>query len=207
MGICAPSRIDYRRLPASVLGPDSILPRPEDVIQAFHHLKWMIGKGPLPEFDRWTYWEKFDYLGVVWGICVLGSTGLILYNPAFSSRYMPGWVFNVLLWVHRIEAVLAIAHVFTIHFFIGHLRKHNFPMDLTMFSGSSDLETTRHERPARVARLKSRGVMKKVLVKGHSPLSQKFFYTFGFIVVGVCFYLLGGGLWNGMSLIRFFFYN
>ena len=102
---------------------------------------------------------------------------------------------------------MAIAHVFTIHFFIGHLRKHNFPMDLTMFSGSSDLETTRHERPARVARLKSRGVMKKVLVKGHSPLSQKFFYTFGFIVVGVCFYLLGGGLWNGMSLIRFFFYN
>ncbi len=66
---------------------------------------------------------------------------------------MPGWVFNVLLWVHRIEALLAIAHVTTIHFFIGHLRRHNFPMDLAMFEGSVDLEKARHERPAWVERM------------------------------------------------------
>lgn len=46
--------------------------------------------------------------------------------------------------VPRIEAMLAMAHVFIIHFFISHLRRYNFPMDLAMFEGSVDLEI-RHE--------------------------------------------------------------
>ena len=37
----------------------------------------------------------------------LGVTGLMLYNPVLTSDFMPGWLLNVALWVHRIEAVLA----------------------------------------------------------------------------------------------------
>ena len=144
--------------PKSIYGPDSILPRKEDLGQALQHAGWIAGLKQLPQFDRWGYWEKFDYLAVFWGITLLGITGVILYNPVFFSNYMPGWVLNVLLWVHRLEAVLAIVHVATIHFFIGHLRRHNFPMDLVMFEGSVDLEKARHERPAWGARLGTSGI-------------------------------------------------
>ena len=30
-------------------------------------IKWFIGKGPRPQYGRWTYWEKFDYFAVFWG--------------------------------------------------------------------------------------------------------------------------------------------
>ena len=37
------------------------------------HQKWFFGKGPKPQFDRWTYWEKFDYFAVFWGVAIIGA--------------------------------------------------------------------------------------------------------------------------------------
>ncbi len=198
-------RIEWRRFPGSIYGPDSLLPRFEDVRQGLQHLGWMAGKHPHPRFDRWTYWEKFDYGGVMWGIFVLGSTGLILYNPVFSSRYMPGWVFNAVLWVHRIEAILAMAHVFTIHFFIGHLRRHNFPMDLTIFEGSTDFAKVRHERPAWIERMHAQGTLQEALVAGEPHTLRLVFYAFGFAIMGACLYLLVNSLVHGIDLVKYFF--
>jgi cytochrome b subunit of formate dehydrogenase len=139
-------RIDLKNFPHGLIGPDSILPRFGDIGQAVRHGAWLVGFGKWPKFDRWAYWEKFDYWAVFWGINILGITGLILFHPVFSSRFMPGWTLNVLLWIHRIEALLAMGHVFIIHFFIGHLRRHHFPMDLTMFDGSTDVAKLNQER-------------------------------------------------------------
>jgi hypothetical protein len=127
---------------------------------------------------------------------VLGGTGLILYKPTLSSLYMPGWVINIALWVHRIEAILAIAHVFIIHFFISHLRRHSFPMDLAMFEGSVDLEKTRHERPAWIERLEKSDRLQSVLVAEAKPGIRVLFYLFGFTALAFGVFLLIGGLLN-----------
>ncbi|HOS87696.1 MAG TPA: aminotransferase class I/II-fold pyridoxal phosphate-dependent enzyme, partial [Burkholderiaceae bacterium] len=29
---------------------------------------WFFNRGPMPKFDRWTYWEKFDFWAVFWGM-------------------------------------------------------------------------------------------------------------------------------------------
>lgn len=195
-------KIDWRRFPKSVYGPDSLLPRLEDASQALQHAKWMVGMSEWPRFDRWGYWEKFDYWAVSWGICVLGATGLLLYLPVYSSLYMPGWVLNIVLWVHRIEAILAMAHVFIIHLFIGHLRRHNFPMDLVMFEGSVDLEKVRHERPDWVDRLEKEGKLQEAMVD-NSPVSFRIAcYIFGFVMISGCLYLLVNGLSNAKGLFR-----
>jgi cytochrome b subunit of formate dehydrogenase len=190
------AKIDWRQFPQSLFGPDSLLPRWADLVQGLQHLGWFFGMKKQPQFDRWGYWEKFDYWAVFWGMLIIGGTGLILYSPVFSSRYMPGWGLNVALWVHRIEAMLAMAHVFIIHFFIGHIRRPSFPMDLAMFEGSVNLEFARHERPAWVARLEKTSKLESLLVSKTSIGLRVFFYLFGFAALIIGVFLLIGALVN-----------
>jgi cytochrome b subunit of formate dehydrogenase len=195
-------KINFKDFPNCFLGPDSLLPRIEDAIQAFRHTAWIVGLRKCPKFDRWTYWEKFDYWAVFWGINILGITGLILYSPVFTSRFIPGWTINVFLWIHRIEAVLAMGHVFIIHFFIGHLRRHHFPMDLTMFEGSVDIQELHHERPAWIERLKNNKALHNLMIKRVSMSQRYFYYLFGFAIIALCLYLLINTILNGGELTR-----
>lgn len=190
------SKINWRNFPRCLFTPDSILLLPRDLKDLFQHIRWFFGKAEAPRFDRWGYWEKFDYWAVFWGIPVLGITGLLLAYPLAASRIIPGWGLNVALWVHRIEAILAMCHVFTIHFFIAHLRRHNFPMDRTMFEGSADFAAMRHEKPAWVARLEETGQLESALVPEVSSGRRALIYLIGMTAVAVGVFLLIGGLVN-----------
>lgn len=189
-------QIDWHHFPRSLFGPDTLLPQPRDIKQFFHHVGWFLGMTKAPRFDRWGYWEKFDYWAVFWGMVIMGTTGLILAYPMASSRIIPGWSLNVAFWIHRIEAILAMAHVFIIHFFIAHLRRHNFPMDQAIFEGSVDLDATRYERPAWIARLEQTGKLESILVTEGKLGRRLFFYLFGFAALISGVFLLIGGLAN-----------
>jgi len=190
------SRIEWRRFPASVFGPDSLLPRPRDLGDFFRHIGWFLGLRPAPRLDRWGYWEKFDYWAVFWGMVILGGTGLIQWEPLATSRYLPGWIFNVSLWVHRIEAMLAMVHVFVIHFFVAHLRRSHFPMDRAIFQGTADFDIVAEERPAWVERLEAQGALTKALVQDVPAGLKVVIIVFGYLVVATAWFLLIGGLLN-----------
>jgi cytochrome b subunit of formate dehydrogenase len=188
--------IDWKNAARLLDSPDSLLPRREDLGQFFQHIGWFLGLRPAPRFDRWGYWEKFDYWAVFWGMVIMGGTGLLLAYPLASSRLLPGWTLNVVFWMHRIEALLAMGHVFIIHFFIAHLRRHNFPMDRTIFEGSVSLTATQEEKPLWVDRLKKAGYFDERLV-AEAGLAQKIvFFIFGYAAVALGVYLLIGGLIN-----------
>ena len=55
-------------------------------------IKWFFGKGERPDYGRFTYWEKFDYFAVFWGMFIIGSTGLFLWFPEFFTNVLPGLV-------------------------------------------------------------------------------------------------------------------
>ncbi len=57
-------------------GPNSIFPGRKDFIDLYHNIRWFLYLGSRPKLDRWTYWEKFDYFAVFWGIPVIGISGL-----------------------------------------------------------------------------------------------------------------------------------
>jgi cytochrome b subunit of formate dehydrogenase len=146
-------RLVVRREPGMLWGPSSMVPQPSDVRQFAGHVRWFLGRGPRPAFDRYTYWEKFDYWAVFWGMFIIGGSGLLLWFPHVFSTWLPGWVFNVALLIHGEEALLAVGFIFTIHFFNGHLRPEKFPMDMVMFTGQVSEEELRRERPAEYERL------------------------------------------------------
>jgi cytochrome b subunit of formate dehydrogenase len=119
-----------------------------DIRQVFESIKWFFGRGPRPEYGRYTYWEKFDYFAVFWGVFVIGSTGLMLWFPEFFTIVFPGWAINVATIIHSDEALLAVAFIFTIHFFNTHFRPDKFPMDPVIFTGRVGVEELKHDKPA-----------------------------------------------------------
>jgi len=150
-------RLVVRREGGLLWGPSSLVPQPRDLLELRDHVKWFFGRGPRPLFDRYTYWEKFDYWAVFWGMFIIGGSGLLLWVPELFAGVVPGWVYNVALLVHGEEALLATGFIFTIHFFNSHFRPEKFPMDMVMFTGQVTEEELKHERPAEYARLVAKG--------------------------------------------------
>ena len=130
-----------------IFGPDSLMFTWNDVVQFGQSIRWFVGMGPRPRFGRFTYWEKFDYFAVFWGVLVIGSTGLVLWFPELFTRVLPGWSVNVATIIHSDEALLAVGFIFTIHFFNTHFRPDKFPMDPVIFTGRVPLDELRHDKP------------------------------------------------------------
>ena len=42
-----------------------------DVQEFKDSVRWFMGWGPRPDYGRYTYWEKFDYFAVFWGVQTL----------------------------------------------------------------------------------------------------------------------------------------
>ena len=146
-------------------GPDSLVPNWNDLKGIVGLFKWFIGKGPRPTFERWTYWEKFDYWAVFWGVAIIGGSGLMLAYPNVTATYLPGWMFNVLTLIHGEEAFLAAVFLFTVHFFNNHFRPDKFPPpDVVMFTGSVPLEEFKREHTDQYNRLVETGQLDKYLV-------------------------------------------
>jgi cytochrome b subunit of formate dehydrogenase len=145
-------------------GADTMLFTRRDLRELVGNLKWFVGAGPRPHYGRWTYWEKFDYFAVFWGIFVIGSTGLMLWFPVFFTRFLPGWLINVATIIHSDEALLATGFIFTVHFFNTHLRPEKFPMDLVVFTGRVPLAEFRRDKPAEYEELVASGKLEASLV-------------------------------------------
>ena len=171
-------------------GPDSLLPRKRDWQDMKGQFKWFFGKGEAPRFDRWAYWEKFDYWAVYWGAFIIGLSGIILWFSPFFSRFLPGWVFNLSTLAHGLEAFLAVMTLFVVHFFNNHFRPSKFPLDTVMFTGSWDLEEFKEERPEEYERLKANGELEKRLVTPPSKQFKTVSYVLGFTLLGIGLILL-----------------
>ena len=186
----------WRDFPKSLFDSDSLIPVPKDIKDFFGHIGWFLGMKKMPDFHRWGYWEKFDYWAVFWGMVIIGSTGLLLAFPLFFTQFVPGWSLNVAFWIHRIEAALAMAHVFVIHFFIAHLRRRHFPMDLSIFEGSVDIASTRHEKKKWLQDIRQSGLYGNALVPDATPIKRMIYRVFGYGALAIGTFLLIGSLIN-----------
>jgi len=134
-------------LKGSLTGSQSLFPRPKDVTDLLAHLRYFFGKGKLPSFNRFTYWEKFDYLAIFLGMNTMGLTGVILWAPEFFSRLMPGYFINLAQVLHLYEAILAVALKFVVHIVTAHLRPEVFPVEKSIFTGRTSKEKMVREHP------------------------------------------------------------
>ncbi|MSN96670.1 hypothetical protein F1B92_05770 [Campylobacter sp. FMV-PI01] len=154
-------------------GPDSLVPNLQDFRDLKENILWFIGKRKtMPQFDRWTYWEKFDYIAVFWGMFIIGLSGLILWFPVAFTKILPGEILNLATLLHSDEALLALGFIFAVHFFHTHFRANKFPMDMVIFSGNLTEEEMKQERTPWYNRLKESGKFDELVVKGDDGFSK-----------------------------------
>jgi cytochrome b subunit of formate dehydrogenase len=170
-----------------VMGPGSMVPNRQDLSELVATLKWFVGWGNRPAYGRWTYWEKFDYFAVFWGIAVIGSTGLTLWFPVFFTRFIPGSFLNVATIIHSDEALLATGFIFTVHFFNTHLRPEKFPMDITVFTGRMPLEELKRDKPREYEALVAAGKLEEKMEEAYPAIVTRTIRAFAWVALAVGF--------------------
>ncbi len=173
-----------------LFGDHTMLPTWKDARDLRDTLKWFLGLGPRPLYGRWTYWEKFDYFAVFWGIFVIGSTGLLLWFSEFFTRVLPGWALNVATIIHSDEALLATGFIFTVHFFNTHLRPEKFPMDTVVFTGRMPLEEFKRDKPLEYEALVASGQLEQHLVESYPPVVLRAIRAFAWCALALGFFMV-----------------
>lgn len=172
-----------------------LAPTWHDVREFFQTIRWFFTGKKQPQYGRWTYWEKFDYFAVFWGVAMIGFTGLILWFPEFFTKFLPGYFINIATIVHSDEALLATGFIFTFHFFNTHFRPEKFPMDPVIFTGTVPLEEFKIDRPREYELVKNDGTLRKKLKKAPQPWFTRLSYIFGISCLIFGYVLIGMIIW------------
>jgi cytochrome b subunit of formate dehydrogenase len=175
---------------AMLTGPNTLMPRKKDFQDFIAHIKWFLKLGPHPKFDRWTYWEKFDYFAVFWGVFVIGLSGLLRLYEEFFGSLLGGGIITLADTIHKEEALLATAFIFIVHFFNTHLRAEKFPMDISIYSGRLSEKDFKEERPVEWERLKKAGELERLKVKPLGVLGHVVAYFWGIVTLLTGMFLL-----------------
>jgi hypothetical protein len=149
-----------------------------------------VGLGPKPQFERYAYWEKFDYWAVFWGMIVIGFSGYCMWFAPFFARFLPGWALNAVLVIHSDEALLAILFIFSIHFVNTHLRPDSFPMDLVVFTGVESEEEFKLKRPDEYKRFAAQGKLETRIAEAPGIWQINFSKVIGYTAIAIGLILL-----------------
>ena len=172
-------------------GPDSMVPRRKDLADLWGNIRWFLFLAPRPKYDRWTYWEKFDFWAATWGLFVIGVSGLMLWFPEQATHVVPAWLLNAAVVVHGIEALLDIAFIFTVHVFHANLRPDKFPMDTMFLTGRITEEEFKHERPAEYERAVREGFLEELLASRPRRRTRLVAYIIGMTALAIGFFFVG----------------
>jgi formate dehydrogenase subunit gamma len=113
-----------------------ILIRWQDAKDLVQHQQYNLGlRTDFPRMGRYTWFEKFDYVGVTWGLLVMGLTGLPMLYMDQALHFIPLSWLQALWAAHGDEAMLATLFLLVIHMYHVHFSPERFPMSLTWWHG------------------------------------------------------------------------
>ncbi|MGM0577615.1 MAG: cytochrome b/b6 domain-containing protein [Myxococcota bacterium] len=124
----------------------TMIPVMKDARDIAGNILYLVGvRKERPRFGRFTYYEKFDYWAVFWGMLIMGGSGLMLWFPVPTSAVLPGETLELARIAHSDEAMLAALAIFLWHFYNVHLRPEIFPMSWVWLTGRISAEALYEE--------------------------------------------------------------
>jgi len=137
-----------------------------DALESFGHnlgfTRWLYEKGMLrrffdqhpywlfpqpPQYGRFNFIEKFEYLAVWWGNAVMIASGFFLWATNLSFRLFPLWVYDIFKIIHSYEAILAFLAIIIWHLYNVHLTPDVFPMSRVWLDGKISSHELRIHHP------------------------------------------------------------
>jgi cytochrome b subunit of formate dehydrogenase len=132
----------------------SMVPTKKDFEDVILQLRYYLGMTDRhPQYDRYTYKEKFEYWGLVIGNVIMVLTGFILFFPVQAATLIPGQIIPAAKVAHSNEGLMAFFVITIWHIFNAHLNPDVFPFDASIFTGKVSRERYLHEHPLELARL------------------------------------------------------
>jgi len=131
-----------------------LLPRVKDVRDVLQNVAYFLGLwAERPRFDRYSYFEKFDYWAVYWGSVILIVSGAVLWFHEHVMRFLPKVAIDMAHEAHSDEALLAVLAIVIWHFYNVHFNPDRFPMNWACWTGKMSKEDMIHHHPLEYERL------------------------------------------------------
>jgi cytochrome b subunit of formate dehydrogenase len=125
-----------------------MLPDWKDVTDVRDAMRFYLGlTDKRPMFRRFSYAEKAEYWGLVWGMFVMATTGFMIWFKMLVMDRVPGWWIDVAILIHWYEAVLATLAIIVWHLYAVIFDPDAYPMNWAWFDGKMSIEMYEHEHP------------------------------------------------------------
>ena len=132
----------------------TMLPTFKDFRDLVDTLKYSFGfTDRQPEFGRFDYRQKFEYLGIMFGSVIIIVSGFFLTYPVLVTHIFPGQFVAAAKEFHGNEAMLAVLTIVIWHLYDVVFKPGIFPADTSIFSGKISREREIEEHRLEYAEL------------------------------------------------------
>jgi formate dehydrogenase gamma subunit len=132
----------------------SMIIQMKDVQDAITNLKYYFGiKNHPAACDRYDYKQKFDYWGVLVSNLIMIVTGLVLWFPITTSRYLYGEFIPAANVIHTNQSLLVVLIIAIWHIYNSIFSPEIFPFDTSILTGYLPKERMVREHPLELARM------------------------------------------------------
>jgi formate dehydrogenase gamma subunit len=135
----------------------ALIPVFQDLLDAFKLIGYDLGiSNKRPKFGRYSYIEKIEYFGGLWGTLVMTLTGFILWYPKIFSLFLPSWGVNVARIIHFYEAILASMTILVWHLYSVMFDPEVYPMNWAKITGKISEEEMKLHHPLELEEMEGR---------------------------------------------------
>lgn len=135
-----------------------MIPNLKDIKDAICSVMYNLGVvSKHPNFGKFNFIEKFEYLAMGWGSVVMIVTGVVLWFENFFMQFFPKWVMDITTIIHGFEAMLAFLAIIVWHMYNVHFNPEVFPMSRMWIDGKISEEDMIKHHPLEYEKLKAVG--------------------------------------------------
>lgn len=109
-----------------------------------------------PSFDRYSYMEKVEYWGMLWGTIIMIVTGLCMWFVNIFLGVFPKIALDIVALVHLYEAWLAVLTIVVWHIYHVMFEPSKYPMDWSWVTGRITEEELIKHHPLEYARVREK---------------------------------------------------